>query len=702
MKNTLILILVFSIVFSGIIPLKAYGQTVNEENLESIILKLKELFGISNDYDNFVSRVNSYDNQVNYYLSWSDSEEKLPNLNINVDSDGNIISYDKYYNKTTETESKLPKISKDEALKSALNFIEMVDSKVFKEIELKESSHPRSTRDRYYSFRFIRNIKNIPYNSNTVNISIDMQTGEVSSLYINWDRDIEFPDANNIISLDEAREAYKEKIGLKLVYKQNNRVRIMDNEQENRYFLAYSTLGEVRGIDAFTGESINLSYYSIFDQNRNKEEDGVSGAGEAPIITPEEREEIDKLKDLKSIEEAEKEARDILDLDNEYELKRTNLYSSWENIDEFFYSLSFVKVIDEREYYTEISLNAKTLDLKSFYKYTDVDAKAKPAINKAQALELAKDYITQINPDKVDEVEFLGMYRMEDNQQYYGFNFIRKIDGIYVESDGISIGIDAVNKEVNSYNINWYNGKLPAKENIIHIDKAYDVLFSEIGFDLIYNDIYNYETTNIDNNREIRLVYSVNQDKPTIVDAFTGDILNYAGNVYKDSSIPTYTDIDNSYAKNKINTLAEYGIGFSGGNFNPKELIKQKDFLLLLWQSMNPYKALSETDIDEIYQNLIRQNIVKEDEENRERAVNKEEAVKFVIRAMNYEKLAEIPNIYRDIFTDGEDLDPNLKGHMTLAYGLRIINGDGTKLIRPKYELKREDASSIIYNYMFN
>jgi hypothetical protein len=99
MKNTLILILVFSIVFSGIIPLKAYGQTVNEENLESIILKLKELFGISNDYDNFVSRVNSYDNQVNYYLSWSDSEEKLPNLNINVDSDGNIISYDKYYNK---------------------------------------------------------------------------------------------------------------------------------------------------------------------------------------------------------------------------------------------------------------------------------------------------------------------------------------------------------------------------------------------------------------------------------------------------------------------------------------------------------------------------------------------------------------------------------------------------------------------------
>ena len=39
---------------------------------------------------------------------------------------------------------------------------------------------------------------------------------------------------------------------------------------------------------------------------------------------------------------------------------------------------------------------------------------------------------------------------------------------------------------------------------------------------------------------------------------------------------------------------------------------------------------------------------------------------------------------------------------MNLAYGLRIILGDGTDYIRPKYELNREDAASMVYNYLFN
>lgn len=702
MKNTLILILVFSILFSGIIPLTVYGETVDEEKLEGIILRLKELFGISNDYDNFVSRVSSYDGKANYFLNWSDSQEKLPNIRINVDSDGNINSYSKYYNQLTESESKLPKISKEEALNIALKFIEKVDPVVFKEIKLKESSQPISTWDRYYYFRFIRNINDIPYNSNTVNIDVDMQTGEVMSYYANWERDVEFPDAKNIISLDQARKVYKDEIGLKLVYKQKNTVRIMeDGQEEDRYFLAYSTLGELKGIDAITGKSISLSYHFPY-KDEIAEKQNVNGAGDAPIITPEEKEEIDKLRGLKTIEEVEKKAREILDLDTSYVLRNRNLYSSWDNTDEFYYSLSFVKTIDERELYTNISLNAKTLELQSFNKYTDVDDKVKPIINKAQALKLAKDYLTKINSDKVNQVEFLELYEIEDKQQFYGFSFIRKVDDIYVESNAITIGVDAVNKEIYSYNINWYKGELPAKKNIITIDKAYDVLFNDIGFDLNYYDIYNYVNIDSENERDIKLVYSVNQDKPNIIDAFTGEILDYQGNVYKDKNIPTYNDIDDSYAKDKINTLSEYGVGFGSDKFNPKDTIIQKDFLYLLWQSMNPYRTSSATDIDEVYKNLIRQNIIKESEVNRERAVTKEEAVKYVIRAINLEKIAQIPNIYADIFKDVDDIDTNLKGYVTLAYGLKILNGDGTEYIRPKYELKREDAASIIYNYMFN
>lgn len=703
MKNTLILILVFSIVLSGILPLRAYGQTVDEKLIEDVVLKLKGLLQISDDYDNFISRVNSYDDEVSFYLNWSDSNEQLPNITIQADSKGNIISFSRYSNQPTESETILPKISKDEALNLATDFIKKIDPEVFKELELKESSQPISTWDRYHSFNFIRNINNIPYNSNTVTISIDMNTGEVSNLYINWERDMKFPSVNNIISLDKAKEAYEEEIGLKLVYKsRGGNITRSNSEEANNYYLAYTTIGNSKGIDAKTGKSINLSNYSIYSSVERATEDSLSDGGQMPIITPEEREEIDKLKGLKSIEEVEKEARDILNLDNSYELRRRNLYSSWENPDEFFYSLSFVKTIDEKEYNTDISINAKTLELMNFNKYRNLNSDAKAAIDKREALELAKEFIEKINPDKIDEIELLEDHLTNDNEQYYGFNFIRKVDDIYVESDYISVGVDTVNKDISSYSINWYKGDFPSRDHIISIDKAYDVLFQKVGLELNYTNIYNFENINKEQEREIKLIYSISQHKPSIIDAFTGELLDYSGNIYKDNTIPVYNDIENSYARDKIITLAEYGIGFSSDKFNPKDIINQEDFLYLIWRSMNPYRGLLEQDMDEIYKDLISQKIVKSGEENRERDVTKEEAVKFIIRAMKYEKLAEIPNIYANIFKDGEDIDPNLKGHLTLAYGLKIISGDGTENIQPKYELKREDAASIIYNYMFN
>ena len=39
---------------------------------------------------------------------------------------------------------------------------------------------------------------------------------------------------------------------------------------------------------------------------------------------------------------------------------------------------------------------------------------------------------------------------------------------------------------------------------------------------------------------------------------------------------------------------------------------------------------------------------------------------------------------------------------MNIAYGLKIVSGDETGNIKAKYELKREDAASMIYNYLFN
>ena len=62
------------------------------------------------------------------------------------------------------------------------------------------------------------------------------------------------------------------------------------------------------------------------------------------------------------------------------------------------------------------------------------------------------------------------------------------------------------------------------------------------------------------------------------IDAFSGELLNYS----ESEKITPYIDIDNHYAKEYIASLAEFGIGFSGGEFKPDNLISLGEYLTLL------------------------------------------------------------------------------------------------------------------------
>ena len=481
------------------------------------------------------------------------------------------------------------------------------------------------------------------------------------------------------------------------MYKTSYRLfRGIDSNKDSNYYLAYSLMESNKVIDALTGEALDIGYFGpIYDNAKAEAPSAVNGDG----ITPEERAEIDKLSGIIGIEEIEKEARDILKLDEEYILESKNLYTSYKNSKEYQWSLYFTKKAEHNNYSVNVSLNAKTKELISFYKYMDYDSKAKANITKAEAMEIAKAYVKKQQPGKVAQVELVNE-NLKDGQLSYYFRFIRKNNAIYVESDSISVTVNTVNKEVTAYNIDWYNGTLPPKGEVIDLNKAYDILFNDIGYELKYATIYDYEKPEGEN-KEIRLVYGINNRKPVNIDAHTGNLLDNSGEIYKDKMTILYIDIDDSYAKDMINTLAEYGVGFSENEFKPKDRIKQKDFMYLLFKSMNSWMDINEDNVDKVYEELINSNIIKAEEKSPERILTKEESVKYIIRAMNYTKVAELKDIYKEMFKDSNDINPSLLGHMNIAYGLGIINGDGLGNITPKGELKREDAASIIYKYMF-
>ncbi|MDR7857733.1 YcdB/YcdC domain-containing protein [Tissierella sp.] len=701
MKKLLSVLLTVIILIVGITPSMAIAENGYDKKLEEAIVKVKKLFNISDDYDKFTSDVNSYDGKTDFYLNWVDSRGKLDNINVNVDIDGNINSYGIYSSIYKEPSSKLPTYTKNEAEKLAMDFVAKIDPTIAKSIKLIPNEYPISSMDTQYYFDYSRYVNGIQYSQNTVGISVDKFSGEVVNYYTNWERDAIFPSPEKAINLDNGKESFKTEIGIKPIYKANNYYRPVDtnSEDKNNYYLAYSTIGANKGIDAFTGKAVNINYYGPFYGITANEK--AMDAGYSEGITPEEQKSIDKLSGLLDEKTAEKKAREILKIDETYKLRSKNLNSNYKNQGEYNWYMYFSREESDKDYSNiDIGLDARTGELLNFYRMINYKADAKSKINREEAIKIAQEYIKKIQADKANQVELNEDQFSEDNQLSYYFTFNRKSDNIYVENDGIYIGIDGVGGEVTSYTLDWFKGKLPAKDKLIPIDKAYEVLWNEIGLQLMYVKTYDYTKPEGQNN-EIKLVYSTNPIKPVIISGLTGELLDYSGQPYRETKRISYNDIENSYAKDKIKTLAEYGIGFEGEEFKPKEKIKQKDFVYLLWKSMNQYRtdAVSE---DDIYNQMISMGYMKETEKSPDKVVTKEEAVKYIIRLMKLDKVAELDGIYKDIFNDQKDISKELNGYMNIAYGLKIVSGDEKGNIKAKYELKREDAANMIYNYLFN
>lgn len=689
MRRKISFILALIIIFTAI-PFISLAQDYDKQ-LEEAILKSKKLFNIGSEYDNFTHSVSSYNGTTVFYLNWSDKDEKLGYIEVSITVDGTVLSYSKWKPSYGEDRPKLPKVSKEEGLKKANDFINKVSPEFAKSIKYIDNEELLNVNsDRYY-YNFVRTYNGIPYYNNTIDISVDNITGEVVNYYANWQFDLKFQDANNIISLEESEKLYKEKIGLELLYKS---AFVKDKEKT---FLVYAPLNTNLGINAKDGEVISFyDYIGIYDRGNDM---GGAISKEAEL-SPDERKAVEGIQGIISKEKAEKIAKDTLKLDSGYKLDYISLYNEWNTKDKYFWQMSFSKGTDNDSYYASASIDAKTGDIIYLYKYNPTSSDKKVKYNQEESLNIAKEFINRMEPDKVQLIELnenIEDVRPLKEQRSYYFNFIRKVDNAYVQNEGIYITVDAVNGEIAEYRIEWSDKEFPSQDNTIAIDKAYEVLFDDIGLELKY--IRNEGYGNENEAKEAILVYGLKQDKPINIDAYTGNILNYNGEIYNKASVISYKDIDSSYAKEKINILAKYGISLPGEEFRPKEKIIQKDFLYLLAKANSPYMEID--DVDSLYSYLIRMNIVKEDEKAPERIVTKEEAVKYIIRAMNYDEIADLTQIYKDLFKDTGSIDPKLKGYVAIAYGLNIVQGDNGYL-NPKAQLNREDAANMIYNYLFN
>ncbi|WP_027621338.1 YcdB/YcdC domain-containing protein [Acetivibrio clariflavus] len=714
MKSKIALFSVLLLIFSILVPATVFAAT--DPGLENAIKATKQLFDIPDSLSNFSYSVRIEGDLKIWTLNWSSKDNDGTSIEVSIDNTGDVLSYYRYI--SNEIIKKLPALTESEAQKKAEEIIEKLNPNILDSIKILKRNRNVSINDNAYYFSFVRTHNGIVFPKNGIEISINKQTGELESYSKNWSKDLVFPSADKAITLEEAQKAFKKNLGLALTYK---------SSIENKNIKVYGAYSPIYNsyyyIDAFTGEKINLGsrYYDTAYGMTLKLGFSLEFSEVAfneIVLTPEEIAAVEEVSNLLPQEEAEKIARElnILELDDSFTLSSARLYKGWFEKNGYEWNLNFTKS-DEKNYSrVNVTIDASTGEITSFSTGFSMPDDDTVKYDKDTAKKAVEEFLNQIQPMKFKETKLeeredeISTDEEIEKPKYYSFQYTRMVNGIPFEGNGITVEYNAVTGKIFGYNLEWYDVEFPSLEKAVSLDEIYNIFFRDIGLELQYTTaapeiIFTMEKAE-NPKQEVKLVYAVKSDKPAILDAFTGTVLDYSGNPYKEEKPLEYTDIAGHYAQDEIEVLAQAGIGLEGPELKPDEKIKQKDFLLLISQIINNgyafYGKLSLSDdneTDNLYQLLMQEGIIKESEINPDSPLTREDSVKFVIRALKYDKIAELSDIFNCTFKDKDEINPELIGHVVIAKGLNIVNGYGN-YFRPKEELKKADALIIIYNYL--
>ncbi len=658
---------------SVILPLGAFAG----DEVEKYFPKIKRIFDIGDEYEESHVFRNSGRSEESSNISWTSGND---NINVQIDLDGNIISYNKYSGSDREEHARFAKISKEEALENAKAMINKIDSSLLKKLEYEDREMMSDINN--YHFMFVRKENDIPFNYNTVSVQVDNITGEIKSIYMNWDKDIKLPNRDNLISKEEAYKLYKEGEGVELVYMLSNE----DSKLEGN--LLYTVEDKNKAIDAKTGKEIeNLNsmngyfYYGLYG-NKKK-------------VSSEDAKKLISSKEIISKDQASKELIEFADLDKSYTIEGSDLMKN--ELDESYsWEIQIHKQEGNSGYGTTVSVDAKTNEVLNFHNFT-MNEEEESKYSEEESLEKAKEFLEEKVKDKYKQVEYAGsvMYQFEENIQNYSFRFNRVMDEVKIPQNGFSVSINSATGEIMDYNLMWNDIKVPSKEDLVEKEKAEEVLLGDKTLELNYI----VDKASIKNKKkEIKLVYNLSDEENLFIDAKTGETVD-SKDLFSFNSISErekeYEDIDKSYAKDQIKKLKEVGIYLPGENFNPKKGIIQKDFLYLLTNTKGYIAPYQE---DFIYEPYSIGDTLKAGEKDPEKVITRGEAVKYIVRSFGQEKSANLGDIYKSNYEDIDSMSKELKGYVAVAEGLGIFSGEGE--FRPDDNLTREEAAVIIYNIL--
>lgn len=655
----------------------ALGAEADSKSLEDAILNVKSIISISDDYSNFSyssDEVDNGENKVNVWnLNWTSDDEKLGEISAEIDSYGNLISYNKFQD--NESESGLAKVSNEEAEASAEEFLKKVMPDYVKDMRLVEKNSGRYKGG--YRFTYQQYVNNIPVTFFKVRITISKETGEVQYYYgvKPGTHKLEYPKTDGIIDADNAKNKYVEGIQDDLSY-----YSVYDYKNKNiKTYPAYVMYSN-KAIDALTGNVIDVDNSKPNIYNDKKEiltEDSANGSGLSKI----EKKAVDNISGLISKEKARQILNENYDLLAKMDEGNVSLYEDTINN---FYVWSF--------YFTggSAEVNADTGEILGFNIQRNAsdnsDNDENNVITEEQARTKAEEFLKKTAESKFSQAKASDI---NSGKYVYRFEYKRQANGKACNGNQLSVTVDKKTGNVMSYSSRWFdNADFIDIGNAISKSEAFDKFNESKNFGL------NYVITE---DNKIALAYGFYKEPISYrIDALSGKKIDYMGNEYneyEENRIPEYQDIKGHYCERIVKNLIDNGYYIAGDKFNPDKNISQINFFrYMLSSEMNSYSD------DDLYNFLINKGIISSEEKNPSKAVTNKEAAKFITRYLGYDKLAKHSEIFSNKFNDS--IDDEYLGYASICYALGIIKGDSKGNFNENQDITNATAAEYIYNIL--
>lgn len=710
MKKLTALFVALAMTFITAIPALGAAKSNPSVKLDDAISNAKTLLNLKTDNYSFNYNYNENAGSNNTWdLSWSSKNNDGTGYYVSVNSEtGDIISYNMSTPYNPVMTVKIPKYSREQALAATQAFLKKVVPKQYKETIEKE------TADTYlgkiypgnqdtYNFNFTRQVNGLNFLDNGIIINVDKNTLAVRNFNLNWDK-ATFESPSKAISASKAMDAFKTKLGLELSY-------VLVSDQSGKTptpMLVYSLKNGSYPIDAVTGEVLKNSYGVPEASMKAAAADSSAMRGNV-VLTPQEQASVDASTKYIPKDTALATAKKYVTISSKMTLTGANLYTnSTDGSAQWNFNWNYNNVSGAYSY-ASASINAITGKMIGFNMYGSEYYPVKetaPSYTKTQAAATADKFLSTLEPDKFKIVERRDADQStspSDKLTAYNYNYVAKVNGAACSFDSMSITVNPYTGKIMSYNMSWTDVKFPSAKDAIGLNKAYEALGKVATLDLQYVRLYDY--TKVQPTTTIKLAYVLNGLQGQL-DANSGAQIDYNGKPIVPVEKISYSDIKGNTAENDISALVDLGIiDDATKTFNPDSPILQKDFIKMLVKSLPNnyviYATLKDgtVDYDSYYTTAIQKNILTEAQKNPTANVTRQDAAKYILRAMGLGFVAENNSIFIPGYKDAASIDKSYVGYAAIASSLKLLPSENNQF-NGKTTITRGQSASAIANYL--